>query len=78
MARLTKSQRASAPSASGHKGHFPIPDIEHGRLAVEMASHEGPAEAAKIRRNVHRAYPSIKISGSKGGGSKSFGRLGGY
>ena len=79
MAVLTKAQRNSAPSASGHKGHYPIPDLEHGRLAVQMASHAGPAEAAKIDAKVHRAYPSIKIKGKKSAApSKSFGRLGGY
>jgi hypothetical protein len=62
----------SAPSASGEKGHYPIPDIGHGRKAVQMASHAGPAEAAKIRAAVHRKYPSIKINGQK---KRGFGSL---
>jgi hypothetical protein len=65
MTRLTHAQREAAPSASGEKGHYPIPDIEHGRKAVQMASHAGPEEAAKIRSAVHRRYPSIKIGGAK-------------
>ena len=63
MSVLTKAQRMAAPSAAGEKGSYPIPDIEHGRKAVQMASHAGPAKAAKIRAAVHRKYPSIKIKG---------------
>ena len=70
MSKLTHAQRMAAPSASGQKGHFPIPDIEHGRKAVQMAPHEPPAEAARIRAAVHRKYPSIKIKGRMFGSLK--------
>lgn len=62
MSRLSTSERKALPASdfAGGKGHFPIENIEHGRLADQMASHAGPAEAAKIRAAVHRKFPSIK------------------
>lgn len=56
------------------KREYPIEDKEHGRKAIQMASHARPAEQATIKRKVHEEYPDIKISrpgqrmlGKKGG-----------
>lgn len=80
MSRLTASARRALPASdfAAGKGHYPIEDIEHGRKAVQMASHAGPAEAKKIDAKVHAKYPSIKIAGMKGSKKKTsggFGRL---
>ena len=65
VARLTAAKRHSMPASEFAlgKGHYPINDEEHGRKAVQMASHAGPAAAAKIKRKVHSKFPDIAISG---------------
>lgn len=67
MSRLTTERRKELPEEefAGPGRTYPDPDIEHGRKAVQMAKHAGPAEARRIRAKVHRDYPSIKISGAK-------------
>ena len=61
MARLSAAQRKAAPHA-GPGNSYPIPDLKHARLAVELAG--GKSVQAQVDRNVHKHYPEISISGS--------------
>lgn len=54
--RLTAAQRRAAPHA-GPGDSFPIPDINHARLALAMAKHA--ANPAAVRAKVHARFPSI-------------------
>lgn len=63
MARLTAEARRKMPAAefAGGKGHYPIPDQNHARLALAMVSKYGSAhEKGVVRAAVHRKYPNIK------------------
>lgn len=68
MADLTASDRqhmAATSFALRSKRAYPIPDIEHGRLALAMASkYATPEEQATIRNAVHNRYPGIDSSQS--------------
>lgn len=76
---LPRSKFALPPKRSGPnktpstiKGRFPIDTIARARNADARAAQgvkKGtltPAQAAIIRRRVHRAYPSIKQGGEAG------------
>ncbi len=56
MAKLTAAERKAAPKA-GPKGSFPIPDVEHARLALQMRSHA--ANPAGIVAKVHAKFPGV-------------------
>lgn len=58
MSVLTPAQRSAAPKA-GPNGSFPIPDIEHGRKALQLDTHKSPAVRHVIEAKVHAAFPSI-------------------
>jgi hypothetical protein len=58
---LTAEERKKAPKALGDD--YPIGDEEHGRKAVQLSTHESPANRAKILAAVHRRFPQIKIAG---------------
>jgi hypothetical protein len=51
--------------AGPHGNDYPIPDENHGRLALSGASHAenvgniSPSEEEGIKRKVHDKYPSI-------------------
>lgn len=63
MARLTAADRRALPAKdfAGGKGHYPIPDASHARLALAMVSKYGSAhEKAVVRAAVHRKFPGIK------------------
>lgn len=61
MSVLTPGQRKAAPKA-GPNGSFPIPDVEHGRKALQLDTHKPPAERRAIAAKVHAAFPSIGSS----------------
>lgn len=56
MARLDAAQRKAAPHAGPH-GSFPIPDVEHARLALQMRSHA--KDPAEIVRRVKAKFPGV-------------------
>ena len=60
-AALTAQERKDAPHA-GPGDSFPVPNLKHARLAVQMASHAGSGKS-KIIAKVHRLYPSVEIGG---------------
>lgn len=62
MAKLTASARKKIPTSefalSGRR--YPIEDKSHARNALSRVSQNGtPAEKKKVRRAVHRKYPSV-------------------
>jgi hypothetical protein len=66
MANLTAKQRNRLPK--GRFGlpetrQYPMEDLKHARLAVQMASHAGPKDEKRIDAKAHRLYPSIRIGG---------------
>lgn len=62
MAKLTAEQRKnlSARVFAGTGATFPIPDLEHARLALQMSGRKSPAEQAKIKAAVYAKYPQLK------------------
>ncbi len=65
MAKLNARARKSLPSSSfvfPKTRSFPINDMTHARMAVDMAARKSPAMEMKIDRVVHRKFPSIQIS----------------
>jgi hypothetical protein len=64
-ARLTAAQRKAAPHA-GPDDTFPVPDLKHARLAVQMAGHHTGKAKSSILAKVHRLYPSVEIGNAKG------------
>lgn len=70
-ADLTMAKRRKLPSKdfalpgkgdNGGKGSgsYPVPDANHGRLALSMVSKYGsPAEKSKVRAKVHAKFPNI-------------------
>lgn len=73
------AQRSALPAAdfAAGKGHYPIEDKTHARLALAMAS-KHPSEAAGIKAKVHAKYPDIgdESSGSLGGLHKAMTKRG--
>lgn len=66
MARLTTKGRNALPTskfAEPAKRGFPINDPSHARNALARAGAKPPAEKAKIKAAVKRAYPGIKQKG---------------
>lgn len=65
MARLTAEQRKRLSdrlyALQGRR--YPIPDVEHARLALELGSkYATPEEYAQIQKAVAKRYPGIKQS----------------
>jgi hypothetical protein len=51
--------KGDGPKGAG-SGSYPIPNKEHGRLALSMVSRYGsPDEKAKVRAAVHRKFPDV-------------------
>ncbi len=73
MARLTSKARMALPksdyglpSKKPKSGSYPIPDANHGRLALAMASkYASPEEKAEIRAKVRAKFPGIKVKDEK-------------
>jgi len=61
-AALTAQERQDAPHA-GPGDSFPVPDLKHARLAVQMAGHRTGQAKSRILAKVHRLYPSVEIAG---------------
>lgn len=72
MAKLTYKARKAMPKKDfaipsektsknkAGKGAYPIPDANHARNALARVSQNGtPAERAKVKRAVHKKFPSI-------------------
>lgn len=60
---LSAADRKNVKHFAGPNETYPIDDIEHGRKAVQLSSHESPEARAKILAAVHRRFPQIKIDG---------------
>jgi len=67
MSRLTTPQRNALPSSDfvePAKRAYPIPNKAHARSALQLgAKNAGPALLSKIKSDVKRKFPSIKIGG---------------
>lgn len=66
MAKLTAKARNAIPAgkfAEPAKRKFPIQDESHARNALARGASKPPAEKAKIKAAVKRAYPGIKQKG---------------
>lgn len=61
MSRLTTERRKELPEEefAGAGRSYPIPDIEHGRKALQLDHHASPGERARIEAKVHAKFPSI-------------------
>lgn len=62
MAKLTYKERKNLPSSDfifPKKRKFPIEDLTHARDALSRAGAKGGKTEAKVRRAVHKKYPSI-------------------
>lgn len=66
MAKLTTKKRNSLPAgkfAEPESRKFPLPDASHARNALARAAAKPPAEQARVKRAVKKAYPGIKQKG---------------
>ena len=64
MSKLTAKRRNALPAKTfaGPDRSYPIPDASHAVNALARASQNaGPDLKAKIRANVHRKFPDIKL-----------------
>lgn len=63
--RLTREERRALPPGKFAlpPDRYPIPDRYHAGLALGRARHASPRDAAKIRRNVHQAFPGTRVRG---------------
>ncbi len=64
MAKLSAKERNALPAKdfAGPDRSYPIPDASHARNALARASQNAyPALKAKIRKEVHRKFPDIKL-----------------
>ena len=64
MSKLTAKRRNALPASTfaGPDRSYPIPDASHAVNALARASQNaGPDLKAKIRANVHRKFPDIKL-----------------
>jgi hypothetical protein len=70
VAKLTAAKRNKLPASSfaGPDRSFPINDPSHARNALARASQFHPELKAKIAAKVRKKFPSIQVSGKKGGG----------
>lgn len=62
MSRLTADQRRAMPASDFalSKGHYPINDPNHARMALAMVSKHGtPRQKAIVRDHVDSKYPGM-------------------
>ena len=64
MAKLTTEQRKRMKSSSfalPRQRAYPIPDLDHARMALAMvAAHGTEGEKSKVRKAVYEKFPSLK------------------
>ena len=61
--KITKKERAALPDsdfALPKERKYPIPDLEHGRLALTYTQWHKPEDDAEVARAVLKKYPSLK------------------
>jgi ribosomal protein S25 len=63
MAKLSAKERNALPAKdfAGPDRSFPVNDKNHARNALARASQFHPELKAKIRKEVHRKFPDIKL-----------------